>query len=466
MRSPDPLVIADRDDRNRYLSFNPCEKRSEATKNHPNQLARFFATALATFLLCLSVSAQQNIPSSFFGLQMNSGTVARQPWPSVTFSRMRLWDSGVSWQDINKRDGVYDWTLLDKWLADAGSNNVHILYTFGEVPTWASSNPSDSSCAANPGSCDPPKDLNADGSGPDQYWKDFVTALVTHNQNSTTGHITRWEIWNEGLGNPVRWQGTIPQLVRMAQDASAIIKAADSHALVLNPTFGSQLRNSLDLLDQYLAAGGGKYTDVFAVHAYVCHPGSPGQPEDLVSNISLSRVILAKYGQSSKQIWDTEASWGDTSKSGFTDPDMQAAFLARFYLMHWSVGVVRFYWYQWNNGLWGELWKPDPHDPSLPGTLLKPGIAYAQMYDWLVGAKLISACTANGTVWTCQLSRPGGYQAEAIWDTAESCTDGSCGTIEYNVDAQYTRYRTLDGETIPITDSKVPIGVKPILVEN
>ena len=102
MRSQDPLVIADRDDRNRYRSFNPCEKRSEATKNHPNQLARFFATALATFLLCLSVSAQQNIPSSFFGLQMNSGTVARQPWPSVTFSRMRLWDSGVSWQDINK----------------------------------------------------------------------------------------------------------------------------------------------------------------------------------------------------------------------------------------------------------------------------------------------------------------------------------------------------------------------------
>jgi hypothetical protein len=88
------------------------------------------------------------------------------------------------------------------------------------------------------------------------------------------------------------------------------------------------------------------------------------------------------------------------------------------------------------------------------------------MYDWLVGAQLISACTANGTVWTCQLSRPGGYQAEAIWDTAENCQQGSCDTIEYNVDAQYTRYRTLDGETIPITDSKVPIGVKPILVEN
>jgi len=109
---------------------------------------------------------------------------------------------------------------------------------------------------------------------------------------------------------------------------------------------------------------------------------------------------------------------------------------------------------------------PDPHDPRLPGTLLKPGIAYAQIYDWLVGARLTSACTAQGTVWTCGLSRPGGYHAEAIWDTAESCNQGSCDTVEYTVGANYRQYRTLDGDTVPITDSKVPIGIKPILVEN
>jgi len=466
VRSLNPLITEDSDDRNRRFSFHPCETRSQATRNHPSQLARFFATAVATFLLCLPAAAQQKIPSSFFGLQMNSGTVARQPWPSVTFSRMRLWDSGVTWQEINTAEGVYDWTLLDEWLADAQANNVRILYTFGEVPTWASSNPNDSSCAANPGSCDPPKDLNADGSGSDQYWKDFVSALVNHNKKGMTGHITRWEIWNEGLGNPLRWKGTIAQLVRMAQDASAIIKAADSSALILNPTFGAQLRTSRDLLDQYLAAGGGKYTDAIAVHGYVCKQGSPGQPEDLVDYMGLSRVILAKYGQSHKQIWDTEASWGDTANSGFTDQDLQAAFLARFYLVHRSLGIARFYWYQWNNQLWGALWKPDPHDPRLPGTLLKPGIAYAQIYDWLVGARLNSACTAQGTVWTCGLSRPGGYHAEAIWDTAESCNQESCDTVEYTVGANYRQYRTLDGDTVPITDSKVPIGIKPILVEN
>jgi hypothetical protein len=88
------------------------------------------------------------------------------------------------------------------------------------------------------------------------------------------------------------------------------------------------------------------------------------------------------------------------------------------------------------------------------------------MYKWLVGAQLSSTCTSQATIWTCGVSRPGGYQAETIWDTAESCQKGSCDTLEYTVDPKYTQYRTLDGDTIPITDSKVPIGIKPILVEN
>jgi Beta-galactosidase len=466
VRCLNPLVIADSDDRNWYLSCNSCEKRSEATKNPTNPLTRFFAITLTTFILCLTASAQQPTLPSFFGLQMNSGTVTQQPWPSVSFRSTRLWDGAVHWADINPSNGVYDWTLLDRWLDDAQANNVRILYTFGEVPTWASSKPNDTSCAANPGSCDPPRDLNADGSGTDQVWKDFVSALVTHNKNSTTGHITKWELWNEALGNTRRWTGTIPQLIRMAQDATAIIKAANPTAGILTPSFGPQSRPSRALLESYLAAGGGNYADEIALHGYVATRGKANQPEDLVRYMGLLRVILAKYGQNNKPLWDTEASWGSTENNGFTDPDMQAAFLARFYLLHRSLGFARFYWYQWNNNNSGALWIPDPHDPSLPGTVLKPGIAYAQMYDWMVGAKLTSACTANGTVWTCGLSRDGGYQAEAIWDTAESCKHGKCDTTEYTVDSKYTQYRTLDGKTTPVTDARVPIGAKPILVEN
>jgi hypothetical protein len=430
------------------------------------QRVTFSSAVLLLFLLICSLAGHSQTSPKLFSLQMNSGTLAQQPWPSVPFGAQRLWDAGVSWQEINTAEGMYHWTLLDEWLSDGQKHNVDLLYTFGYTPRWASSKPNDDSCGNGPGTCDPPKDLNADGSGPDQYWKDFVTALVTHSKNSKTGHIKNWEIWNEGLGNPLRWTGTIAQLVRMAHDASAIIKAADSSALVLNPSFGPELKNQRDLLGQYLAAGGGQYTDAISLHGYVCHQGSAGNPEDFIGNMNLSKLVLTKYGQGSKQLWDTEGGWGNTLKTRLTDADLQAAFLARFYLMHWSIGVARFYWYQWNNRVDGALWSPDPHNHRLPGTLLKPGIAYAQLNKWLVGAKLSSACAARGTVWTCKLSRTGGYQAEAIWDTAESCNHGSCGTVEYIVDPTYKQYRTIDGETIPIKYSKVPIGIKPILVEN
>ena len=428
----------------------------------------FFSPIIVFLLLICSLAGPSRAQTSpeFFSLQMNSGTISQQPWPSVSFGGMRLWDSQVHWRDINTAPGVYDWSLLERWLADAQINNVNVLYTFGEVPQWASSDPNDPNCSGGAGACDPPNDLNTDGTGSDQHWKNFVSALVSYNQNSSTGHIKYWELWDEALGNPLRWTGTIAQLIRMARDATNIIKAADSSALILNPTFGAQLRSSRDMLDKYLAAGGGQYTDAIAFHGYVTGKGTAGIPEELVQNMSLSKSVLKKYGQNNKPLWDTEASWGNVLKNGFNDRDLQAAFLARFYLLHWSVGTARFYWYEWNNQADGGLWVPDKNNPSLPGKVLKAGIAYAQLYDWIVGATLSSACAPSGTIWTCKMSRPGGYEAKAIWDTAKTCKNGSCSTISYTVNSKYTKYRTLSGKTMAITNSKVPIGIKPILVEN
>lgn len=426
----------------------------------------YFSIILVLSLCSLVGQSWAQKAEELFDLQMNSGTIAEQPWPCVPFVGMRLWDSQVHWRDINTAPGIYDWSLLELWLADAQLYHADVLYTFGEVPGWASSDPSDGSCSGGLGACDPPDDLNADGSGSDQHWKDFVNAIVSYNKNSNTGHIRSWELWDEGLGNPLRWTGTIAQLIRMAHDATTIIKTADPSALILNPSFGPELRNSRDMLDQYLGAGGVQYTDAISLHGYVTRRGSAGNPEDLIQNMNLSRVILKKYGLNNRPLWDTEAGWGSTTNNGFTDPDLQAAFLARFYLLHWSVGIGRFFWYEWNNRTDGALWIPNPHDGRLPGTLLKPGIAYRQLYSWLVGARMTSACSARGTVWTCEMTRAGGFQAETIWDTAETCKQGSCSTNEYVVDAKYKKYRTLDGETITITNSKVPIGIKPILVEN
>jgi hypothetical protein len=72
----------------------------------------------------------------------------------------------------------------------------------------------------------------------------------------------------------------------------------------------------------------------------------------------------------------------------------------------------------------------------------------------------------NGTIWSCQLKGPKGFDAQAIWDTAETCDNGQCDSKPYTVGSQYQQYRMLDGSSHQINNNTVPIGAKPILVVN
>lgn len=305
-------------------------------------------------------------PPWFFGMSMTAGVTLLEPWPNgakgccnVQFGGMRLWDSGVPWYVLNPSSGVYDWTTLDKWISLGQQNGIDILYTFGELPSWASSDPTDQYCSGypqDPGSCDPPNDLNSDGTGTDQHWKDFVTAIVTH----AAGRIHYWETWNEasnagrqGVKGAGQWKGTIAQMVRMAQDARKIIRGLDSTAVILSPS--TTITDNV-WLTKYLAARGGNFADAMAFHGYV-YEGSAPVPETLISLLQGYRQVLKKYRQDSKPSFDTEASWGITRNTGLTDPDEQAGFASRFYLLHRKAAVQRFYWYEWD-GTAGTLWSP------------------------------------------------------------------------------------------------------------
>lgn len=108
---------------------------------------------------------------------------------------------------------------------------------------------------------------------------------------------------------------------------------------------------------------------------------------------------------------------------------------------------------------------------SYPGSLLKPGCAYRTTYNWMVGNSLDNKARhgpippATG-VWSCNLTGPNGYKAQAAWDTSKTCKNGVCMTSQYNVGSQYTQYVTVYGEVLPVQNSVVPIGYQPILLEN
>ena len=194
-------------------------------------------TLKAKQVLTLNVNLNlgtSSVPASFFNMHTGHMTT---PWPSSAVAGQRLWDSGVSWPQINTAKGVYDWTLLDQRLSEAHLHGAEVLYDMGMTPVWAqcgaataSSCVQTSGCAfagtsygAGPGQCYWPADLNQDGTGTNQYWKDWVTAVATHSVNSGTGHIKYYEIWNEPNDTGF-WRGTTAQLVRTAQDAACIIK--------------------------------------------------------------------------------------------------------------------------------------------------------------------------------------------------------------------------------------------------
>jgi hypothetical protein len=384
-------------------------------------------------------------------------------WPTAPLASIRLWSTVTYWQNMNPAPGVFDFSTFDLWIAAAQAHHVDVLYTFGEVPDWASSNPNlvcGNSGTPN-GSCAPPNDLNSDGTGSNQHWKDFVTAIVTH----AAGNVKYWEVWNEPTVAGY-WQGTNQQMLRLAQDAYSIIKSIDPNAMVTTPAPSTGINGVANWMGPYLALGGGQYADIISFHGYnwSTQPGVYPQPEAIVPLVNNLKAVLVSNSQNNKPLWCTEGGWGDTTGNGFVDQDLHAAYLARHYLLQESEGVVRYYWYAWDNGFDSQglpdgLW--------VPTTGITPaGVAYQQVESWMVGALPSGQCSANGNIWTCNYTRPNGYQAEAIWDVSKSCSNGACGTSPQPVPSQYIHYRDLAGDSTTISGGTAPVGAKPILLEN
>jgi hypothetical protein len=439
---------------------------------------------LAVLLLVSSVSGVgQAISGSFFNLTV-ANTDRNEPFPSTYVKGIRLWCTGTDWSLMNPSPGVYDFTKLDRWLQEVAQHNLDPLFTFARVPVWASSNP-DLYCNSRVkrGECAPPDDLNADGTGPDQHWKNFVTAIVTHSVNSPIAHIKHWEIWNEPdtHGN---WKGTMQQMVRMTADAAAIIKSLSPTSTINSPAPTGEygINHGEDALTEwmrgFLAAGGGQYLDIVDFHSYVWKKGSIPTAEEVVPLIENVKPVLAQYGLSHLPMWATEGSYSGRTNGieGITDPYQQAAFTARYLLLQRSEGLSRFFWFEWDspptNGV-GTLWSAErvpgcttPNNGG--GYLCTPGVAYEQISNWMIGATFTNKCAqqSNSQLWSCTFSRARHYEAEAIWDPSKICKHGQCTVGNVEVPSQYTQYRDLDGQTHSIQNNTVPVGARPILLEN
>ena len=394
------------------------------------------------------------IPGTFFSLTIAFGNLAQ--WPTVPFGLLGE-IPGKGWNSIARSRGFYNWKGLDRDLDMAESHGITtVSYNLHLTPAWASSNP-ERPCTGESkvlGCSDPPVNISD--------WDDFVRALVTRYK----GRIQYYEVWDEP-NRPLTWRGTVPEMVKLAQHAYGIIKEIDPNAKVLTPgvaVIGIQPSYpgcNLDCwLDRYLAAGGSQYADGVSWHGFYCRNSLRGcgngigcdvaincAGTPLLNQIKLVRTMMAKYGLADKPLLDTSGGWG--KDTNLPDSDQQAAYVARWHILQAAEGVTAADWWGWNTKAWGTLWTEAGETPAAE--------AYRQTYQWLVGATLTKPCSLADSIWSCELTRPGGYRGLIVWaDSAAPAT--------YRVSPWFHQYRDLSGKTSQVRGA-VTINYKPILFE-
>jgi len=425
------------------------------------------------------------ISDHFFGVHV----LSTSDWPQVPsevnpFGVVRLWDTGTAWAQIERVQGSPRWDLLDTYTKLAQADGVGVLYVLGLTPTWASSDPQDTTCTegknVEPGSCDAPADW--------QTFDDFVTTLVsrytetgvqtgcTVTNPQCNGTIRIYELWNEPyivhMWNPAQKQYnydpnlTMQAFVKMTQDAQQIIKSIDPQAVVASPP------GTAEFFGQYWATPGAVTNfDRVDMHAYPL-PSIP-VPELMIHQTAQVVDVMKKY-QITSPLMNTEGSYGHFPPKLEVD---QAAYAARYVLLEAAMKMRKSLWYTWT-GL-APLWD----STKQPGALTSGGGGYQEVAAWLLGANMLSSgcldksgnfqaniylCTGWNGTYIVNLGRGQGYKGQVVWflNTVQGGGVDWRATTTYKVPAGFTQYVDLNGNVHRISGSTIMVGDSPILLQN
>jgi hypothetical protein len=404
------------------------------------------------------------IPATFFGTSAVGGN-----YPKVSIGTLAHQE--FAWGRIEKARGSFDFGLFDGYVAaaqqnglvDPATNTANMAITLAAgTPAWAAP----SSCSPGASCTVPPDNI--------VYWTEFIAAMIQHYNGKTQPHIKYYELWNE-FNVPLWWTGKDSDLVALAQAAYPIIHQ-DPYSMLLTPSVAGRIDMTPSeggagaAMASYLQAGGSQYADGGAFHGYLAPPAgitSFPMPEDdsiagcncffgsIITRATQMREVFDQNGLEGRPMFQTEGSWGNNT---VTLSDTQVAWVARYNLLQAglrsTLNLQLAGWFTWAMPAfgWGDI-----ADSSLNPT--PAGTAYSQVYNWVVGAAIDTPCSgAEDGTWTCKLTRPGGYKAQAVWNTQ--------GPVQFTPPAGYKQYRDLAGNTAPIAPgTQVNIGTRPILVE-
>lgn len=383
------------------------------------------------------------IPRTFFGMHLIR-LGSHTQWPSFSPGILRLSDTGTTWKDLQPSPG-WDFSSdgfrrLDLYLdfVRKHSRDTELLYVLGQTPAWASSDPSAKS-AYGLGHNAPPRDLD--------LWRDYVRTLARR----YAGRIRYWELWNEPDFQQ-SYSGSIADMVEMARIAREELKAVDPNNKLVSP--GLTASQGMPWLNNFLAAGGGRYVDIIGFHWYF-----NTSPERLALAVSNVRQMMANYGQEAKELWNTEGAPGcdslvfNCSTYVPTAEEIRST-TARAMMIMWIKGVSNFNYYFWERT--EPLAKLVESDYTTP---TQAGLAYKEVASWMKGARVVDSYRVNDTIYVVRMNR-GTENFVVLWSSTGKTTVNLASTWVVS------KIRTLLGSESMIPSSRqITIGLEPVLLK-
>ena len=348
-----------------------------------------------------AAAANQRIGSTFFGMHDSNPAT----WPNAPVGTVRLWDSGVSWREIERSNGVFDFTRLDEQVAAARANGARVLLVLGQTPRFHATKP------VRRGSYG----VGAVSMPTKASWTRYVSTVVRRYK----GRGVDYQVWNEANVSGY-WRGTPAQMAKLTQWTSRIVNSNDRAAKVAAPALATRLSSQrLWLRTFYAQRTGGKkvsaYVDAVALNLY---PVASASPEASMTLLTAVRTMLNQAG-ARKPIWNTEINYGllggGTAKR--IAPSKQAAYVARTFLLNAANNVKRVYWYSWDLQRLANTSLTSDNDTSLT----RAGTAYKVVRSWLTGART-KGCVRDGRgTYTCTLAYSGGVR-RVYWNPTRNVT--------------------------------------------
>lgn len=349
-------------------------------------------TALVVGVLAIAAPAQAGkVKPEFFG--MHSRTITGGTLPGVEIGAIRLWDSGVSWRQIETSDNNFTFSTLDRIVNNARAAGVRPLIVLGQTPQFHAEKPN------APG----PYGAGATSMPDKAAWKRYVTTL-----GERYGTTVDYQVWNEPNVDSY-WIGSVRQMAKLTQLANqSLNKAVGPRATLLAPSFPVRLTYQKRWYKKYWQTKvGGKsvasFVDVVAVNPY---PLAKQAPEASMALVRFAKSALPAAARR-KPMWNTEINYGLNSGNDALAPakqiseGKQAAYVARTLVLNATSPIRRTYWYRWSVGPIANTHLVESDD----ATLTRAGRAWGEVRNWILktNAKSCNVGRSGRTkgVYTC-----------------------------------------------------------------